>query len=136
MSVESCKVQKFGSCDKVYAWCIVGLCVVDETEKGWFVQYIDRDPETLRKAEAAKSREKHEKDDEERLAAFIQVFELFSIICIVQNFVPEACHIGYRSYNMLIDQQNQSTNHRIILHCEKVFICRVDFLGYQIRLRC
>lgn len=51
----------------------IGLCVVDETEKGWFVQYVDRDPETLRKMEAAKSREKHERDDEERLAAFIEV---------------------------------------------------------------
>lgn len=50
-----------------------GLCVVDETEKGWFIQYVDRDPETLRKMEASKSREKHEKDDEERTAAFIQV---------------------------------------------------------------
>ena len=47
--------------------------MVDETEKGWFVQYIDRDPETIRKAEAARNREKHERDDEERLAAFIQV---------------------------------------------------------------
>ncbi|KAF6027527.1 KIN [Bugula neritina] len=49
-----------------------GLCVVDETEKGWFVQYVDRDPETIRKMEAAKAREKHEKDDEDRMAAFIQ----------------------------------------------------------------
>lgn len=24
-----------------------GKCVVDETEKGWFVAYIDRDPETI-----------------------------------------------------------------------------------------
>ncbi|XP_067928216.1 DNA/RNA-binding protein KIN17-like [Watersipora subatra] len=49
-----------------------GLCVVDETEKGWFIQYVDRDPETLRKMEALKNREKHDQDDEERMAAFIQ----------------------------------------------------------------
>lgn len=24
-----------------------GKCVVDETEKGWFVSYIDRDPEAI-----------------------------------------------------------------------------------------
>ncbi|XP_053377858.1 DNA/RNA-binding protein KIN17-like isoform X2 [Mercenaria mercenaria] len=28
-----------------------GLCDVDYTEKGWFVKYIDRDPETIRKLE-------------------------------------------------------------------------------------
>jgi len=49
--------------------------VVDETEKGWFVQYVDRDPETIRKMEAAKAKEKHEKDDEDRMAAFIQVLK-------------------------------------------------------------
>lgn len=54
--------------------------MVDETEKGWFVQYIDRDPETLRKMEAAKNREKQEKDDEERLAAFIQVTTVFALL--------------------------------------------------------
>lgn len=49
--------------------------MVDETEKGWFVQYIDRDPETLKRQEALKSKEKMEKDDEERTAAFIQVWQ-------------------------------------------------------------
>lgn len=24
-----------------------GKCVVDETEKGWFVAFIDRDPQTI-----------------------------------------------------------------------------------------
>ncbi|XP_013381345.1 DNA/RNA-binding protein KIN17 [Lingula anatina] len=49
-----------------------GSCVVDETEKGWFVQYIDRDPETIRRQEALKSKEKMELDDEEKVARFIQ----------------------------------------------------------------
>ena len=26
---------------------MVGHCKVDQTEKGWFLQYIDRDPETI-----------------------------------------------------------------------------------------
>ncbi len=34
-----------------------GKCEVDETEKGWFVTYIDRDPETLAKIEARAKRE-------------------------------------------------------------------------------
>lgn len=49
-----------------------GHCVVDETEKGWFVQYIDRDPETLKRMEQIKAKEKMELDDEERSAKFIQ----------------------------------------------------------------
>uniref|UniRef100_H3D522 Kin17 DNA and RNA binding protein n=1 Tax=Tetraodon nigroviridis TaxID=99883 RepID=H3D522_TETNG len=28
-----------------------GLCKVDETPKGWYIQYIDRDPETIRRQE-------------------------------------------------------------------------------------
>lgn len=53
--------------------CIIsGKCVVDETEKGWFVQYIDRDPETIKKMEASAAKEKMEMDDEERTSRFIQ----------------------------------------------------------------
>lgn len=49
-----------------------GKCVVDYTEKGWFVQYIDRDPETIRRQEAVRAKEKMDMDDEERTAQFIQ----------------------------------------------------------------
>ena len=50
----------------------MGICHVDQTEKGLFITYIDRDPETLmRKAEAAK-KEKMTKDDEERQAKVIE----------------------------------------------------------------
>lgn len=48
-----------------------GKCVVDETEKGWYVAYIDRDPETLRRQEQLKRREKFEKDEEDRMQEFI-----------------------------------------------------------------
>lgn len=48
-----------------------GHCVVDETEKGWYVAYIDRDPETIRRQEQLKRREKFEKDEEERMQDFI-----------------------------------------------------------------
>lgn len=49
-----------------------GHCVVDETEKGWFISYIDRDPETLAMQEKIAKKQKMDKDDEERLAEFIE----------------------------------------------------------------
>ncbi|GLH04412.1 DNA/RNA-binding protein KIN17 [Gryllus bimaculatus] len=49
-----------------------GKCVVDETEKGWFVQYIDRNPETIALQEAKAKKEKMEKDDEERRMEFFE----------------------------------------------------------------
>lgn len=49
-----------------------GHCVVDETEKGWYVTYIDRDPETLRRQAAAQRRQKAERGQEERMQDFIQ----------------------------------------------------------------
>ncbi|KAK3781468.1 hypothetical protein RRG08_019093 [Elysia crispata] len=48
-----------------------GKCVVDYTEKGWFVAYVDRDPETIRRQEALKAKEKMEVTDEERTMKFI-----------------------------------------------------------------
>ncbi|XP_013163911.1 PREDICTED: DNA/RNA-binding protein KIN17 [Papilio xuthus] len=49
-----------------------GKCVVDETEKGWFVAYIDRDPATIAAQEAKVKKEKMDKDDQERMLEFIQ----------------------------------------------------------------
>ncbi|KAM9705048.1 DNA/RNA-binding protein KIN17 [Menidia menidia] len=49
-----------------------GLCKVDETPKGWYVQYIDRDPETIRRQEEQARKKKQELDDEERSAKFIE----------------------------------------------------------------
>jgi DNA/RNA-binding protein KIN17 len=49
-----------------------GHCVVDETEKGWFIQYVDRDPEAIRRQESVLKKEKMDMDDEERRARFIQ----------------------------------------------------------------
>ena len=49
-----------------------GKCEVDETEKGWFVTYIDRDPETLRKMEERAKRERSELDSEEKHQRDIQ----------------------------------------------------------------
>lgn len=49
-----------------------GICAVDETEKGWFVQYIDRDPETIALQEAIAKKEKMDKDDSEKMMEFLQ----------------------------------------------------------------
>ncbi|XP_008561178.1 DNA/RNA-binding protein KIN17 isoform X1 [Microplitis demolitor] len=48
-----------------------GKCVVDETEKGWYITYIDRDPETVAAEEKKAKKQKMDKDDEERLMEFI-----------------------------------------------------------------
>jgi len=49
-----------------------GKCIVDETEKGWFVTYIDRDPETLARQQALAKKDKMDKDDEERMLEFVE----------------------------------------------------------------
>ncbi|XP_055310142.1 DNA/RNA-binding protein KIN17 [Sitodiplosis mosellana] len=49
-----------------------GVCTVDETEKGWFVTYIDRSPEVLERQAKAARKEKQEKDDEDRHMEYIQ----------------------------------------------------------------
>ncbi|KAM4615179.1 DNA/RNA-binding protein KIN17 [Polymixia lowei] len=49
-----------------------GLCKVDETPKGWYIQYVDRDPETIRRQEELEKKKKQDLDDEERSARFIE----------------------------------------------------------------
>lgn len=50
-----------------------GQCTVDETEKGWFIAYIDRSPEVLERQQKVARKEKQDKDDEERLMDFINL---------------------------------------------------------------
>ncbi|XP_064483551.1 DNA/RNA-binding protein KIN17-like [Ornithodoros turicata] len=49
-----------------------GHCTVDETEKGWFITYVDRDPETIRRQEAVAKKERLDLDDQERMSRFIE----------------------------------------------------------------
>ncbi|KAJ3612515.1 hypothetical protein NHX12_020790 [Muraenolepis orangiensis] len=49
-----------------------GLAKVDETPKGWYIQYIDRDPETIRRQEELERKKKQDLDDQERSAKFIE----------------------------------------------------------------
>nr|XP_014096709.2 DNA/RNA-binding protein KIN17 [Bactrocera oleae] len=49
-----------------------GQVTADETEKGWYVTYIDRSPEAMERQAKAEKKEKMEKDDEERMMEFIE----------------------------------------------------------------
>ncbi|TMW64808.1 hypothetical protein Poli38472_008975 [Pythium oligandrum] len=49
-----------------------GKCTVDETEKGWYVQYIDRDPRKIARQEELEKKKQAELDHEERNRAFIE----------------------------------------------------------------
>ncbi|GAA5945036.1 Rts2p [Sporobolomyces koalae] len=49
-----------------------GVCHVDETEKGWFISWIDNSPRALAKAEANQKKERGEMDDEMRQRKLIQ----------------------------------------------------------------
>ncbi|RKP22878.1 domain of Kin17 curved DNA-binding protein-domain-containing protein [Syncephalis pseudoplumigaleata] len=43
-----------------------GIAVVDETEKGWFIQWIDNSPRALARRAAAEKKERSAADDEKR----------------------------------------------------------------------
>ncbi|ETI39154.1 hypothetical protein L917_14493 [Phytophthora nicotianae] len=49
-----------------------GKCVVDETEKGWYIQYIDRDPKAIARQKELEKKKKAELDHEERNKLFIK----------------------------------------------------------------
>ncbi len=42
------------------------FCTVEETDRGWMIEYIDRDPKAMARAEEEKKRKRVEVDDEER----------------------------------------------------------------------
>ncbi|CAG9763281.1 unnamed protein product [Ceutorhynchus assimilis] len=49
-----------------------GQAVIDETEQGWFITYIDRSPETVQREEKKRKKEKMEKNDEEKTMEFVE----------------------------------------------------------------
>lgn len=50
-----------------------GKCVVDETERGWYVQYIERDASILARQEAQQRRVEAEKASEQKLAKQVEI---------------------------------------------------------------
>lgn len=51
----------------------MGRCHIEETERGWFVTYITRDPEVLRRMEETERRKQKDVDDETRHEAELDV---------------------------------------------------------------
>ncbi|ELU12133.1 hypothetical protein CAPTEDRAFT_224242 [Capitella teleta] len=49
-----------------------GRCHIEETEKGWYITYIDKNPETIKRQEAMKNKQKMELDDTDRANKFIE----------------------------------------------------------------
>ena len=49
-----------------------GEVVADHTEKGWFIAWVDRDPETLAREDALAKKKKMEETDEEETMRFIE----------------------------------------------------------------
>lgn len=49
-----------------------GICEVEDTEKGWFITWIDRRPETLARKEAELRKARAERDEEERQAKLLE----------------------------------------------------------------
>lgn len=50
-----------------------GIAVVDLTPKGWFIKYIDKDPERIRRQEAIARKDAAALDEEERTAKLIEL---------------------------------------------------------------
>jgi len=48
-----------------------GLCTIDQTEKGWYITLIDKDPETVRRQMETERKEKMTLDDSQRQAKLI-----------------------------------------------------------------
>lgn len=49
-----------------------GKAIVDETEKGWYIQYIDRDPKAIAKQMQAEQRKLSDSNEEEQNKKFIE----------------------------------------------------------------
>ncbi|KAI9015560.1 domain of Kin17 curved DNA-binding protein-domain-containing protein [Hyaloraphidium curvatum] len=49
-----------------------GICEVEDTEKGWFIKWVDRRPETLARKEAELRKARSDRDDEERQAKLLE----------------------------------------------------------------
>ena len=50
-----------------------GKAIIDETEKGWYVTWVQKDQDTLDKEKKAAKKEKMVKDDEEKVKDYIDV---------------------------------------------------------------
>jgi DNA/RNA-binding protein KIN17 len=44
----------------------LGLCEIEQTEKGWYITLIDKDPDSVRREMDTEKKEKMDLDDEQR----------------------------------------------------------------------
>lgn len=45
---------------------MLGLCEIEQTEKGWYITLIDKDPDSVRREMESEKKEKMDLDDEQR----------------------------------------------------------------------
>lgn len=50
----------------------IGLCEIEETEKGWYITLIDKDPDSVRREMESEKKEKMDLDDEQRRQQLIE----------------------------------------------------------------
>ncbi len=59
------KVNKKKNNKFINKFCL-GLCEIEQTEKGWYVTLIDKDPDSVRREMDTEKKEKMNLDDEQR----------------------------------------------------------------------
>ncbi len=71
-----------------------GKCKVEETPKGWYLQYIERDPELLEKQEKLAKKQQMELNDEERMQMEIEKrLQLAKQQAVSSSITPEATEL-------------------------------------------
>ena len=45
---------------------VIGLCEIEQTEKGWYITLIDKDPDAVRREMDSERKERMDLDDEQR----------------------------------------------------------------------
>ncbi len=45
---------------------VIGLCEIEQTERGWYITLIDKDPDAVRREMDTERKEKMDLDDEQR----------------------------------------------------------------------
>lgn len=49
-----------------------GICEIEQTERGWYITLIDKDPDTVRREMESERKEKMDLDDEQRRQKLIE----------------------------------------------------------------
>ncbi|CAI2181177.1 8439_t:CDS:2 [Funneliformis geosporum] len=85
-----------------------GICQVDDTQKGWFVTWIDNSPKALARQEAIMKKERSEKDEEERTRKLIEDQ--------IERAKKEAADLGLDEKETYTDLKRESEEEKIKLN--------------------